>query len=122
VCEASEKDTDDAVAAAKGAFPTWSALSPAQRGCYMKKLAGLIRESHNEMAWLEAMSMGNPVRDYWHAFVAADHFEHYSEVGYDSQGTTSLNTPGFVNMTFRQPYGVASLSNKLFSDRSADDP
>jgi acyl-CoA reductase-like NAD-dependent aldehyde dehydrogenase len=120
VCEASEKDTDDAVAAAKAAFPAWSALSPAQRGTYMKKLAGLIRENRKEMAWLEAMSMGNPVRDYWHADVAAGHFEHYSEVGYDSQGTTSLNTPGFVNMTFRQPYGVASLGNKSLAVRAAD--
>ncbi|ETN46372.1 uncharacterized protein HMPREF1541_00556 [Cyphellophora europaea CBS 101466] len=108
VCEASEKDTDDAVAAAKAAFPAWSALSPTDRGKYMKKLAALLKESHKEMAWLEAMSMGRPVSTYFDAFAAAEQYEHYSEVGYDAQGTSSLNTPGFVNMTFRQPYGVVA--------------
>ena len=74
----------------------------------MKKLAALLKESHKEMAWLEAMSMGRPVSTYFDAFAAAEQYEHYSEVGYDAQGTSSLNTPGFVNMTFRQPYGVVS--------------
>jgi aldehyde dehydrogenase (NAD+) len=110
VCEASEKDTDDAVAAAKAAFPEWSALSPTERGKPMKKLAALLRESHKEMAWLEAMSMGRPVSTYFDAFAAAESFEYYSEVGYDAQGVSSLNTPGFVNMTFRQPYGVVGRS------------
>jgi aldehyde dehydrogenase (NAD+) len=108
VSEASEKDTDDAVAAAKAAFPAWSALSPPERGKYLKKLAGLLRESHKEMSWLEAMSMGRPVSTYFDAFVAAADYEHYSEIGYDAQGTSSLNTPGFVNLTFRQPYGVVA--------------
>jgi len=108
VHEASEHDTDRAVAAAKAAFPEWSALSPKQRGVYFKKLAALVRESFDELAHLEAISMGRPKSNYFDAFACADIFEHYSEAGYEVQGTASLNTPGYVNMTLRQPFGVVA--------------
>jgi aldehyde dehydrogenase (NAD+) len=96
------------VAAAKAAFPAWSALSPAQRGAYAKKLAVLLHQHGKEFARLEAMSMGRPVSTYFENHACADIFDHYAEVGYDVQGVSSLNTPGFVNMTFKQPYGVVA--------------
>ncbi|KAJ5198121.1 uncharacterized protein N7498_007238 [Penicillium cinerascens] len=108
VSEASEDDANAAVAAAKAAFPAWSALSPAERGVYFKKLASLIIESHNELAELEAMSMGRPVSIYFESYAAAETLNHYAESGYQALGTSSLNTPGFVNMTMRQPYGVVA--------------
>ncbi|OAP61596.1 hypothetical protein AYL99_03799 [Fonsecaea erecta] len=108
VYEASEKDTDAAVAAAKAAFPAWSALSPADRGVYLKKLAALLAESGEELARLEALSMGRPVSRYFDNHAAANTFAHYAEAGYEAQGVSSLNTPGFVNMTFKQPYGVVA--------------
>ncbi|KAG9769151.1 aldehyde dehydrogenase, partial [Aureobasidium melanogenum] len=108
VHEASERDTDAAVAAAKAAFPSWSALSPDERGTYLKKLAALLRENGKELAALDAMSMGRPVSTYFDNYTAASSFDHYAEAGYDVQGVTSLNTPGFVNMTFKQPYGVVA--------------
>jgi aldehyde dehydrogenase (NAD+) len=74
----------------------------------MKKLAGLIRESHEELAYLEAISMGRPVKGYFDSEAAASRFEYFAEAGYRAQGSTSLNTPGFVNMTFRQPFGVVA--------------
>lgn len=50
------------------------------------------------------------VSTFFDAFVAADVFEHHAEMGYEVKGETSLNTPGFVNMTFRQPIGpVAAI-------------
>jgi aldehyde dehydrogenase (NAD+) len=108
VSEASEDDTNAAVAAAKAAFPAWSALSPTERGTYFKKLASLILESHDELAELEAMSMGRPVSMYFESYVAAETLNHYAESGFQALGTSSLNTPGFVNMTMRQPYGVVA--------------
>jgi acyl-CoA reductase-like NAD-dependent aldehyde dehydrogenase len=108
VHEASEQDTDRAVAAAKAAFPSWSALSPDQRAGYFKKLAALIRESNDELAALEAASMGKPVGAFFDAYACAAKFDHYAEVGYIVQGTTSVQTPGYLNMTLRQPYGVVA--------------
>lgn len=78
------------------------------RGAYFKKLASLIREHNDELATLEAMSMGIPKSEYFHAFACASIFDHYSEAGYTMQGSTSLNTPGYINMTLRQPYGVVA--------------
>ncbi|KAF2817075.1 aldehyde dehydrogenase [Mytilinidion resinicola] len=108
VYEASEADTNAAVAAAKASFPAWSALSVEQRAVPLKKLAQLIRENHDELASLEAMSMGRPVTHFFDAMEAASRIEHYAEAGYEVQGTTSIQTPGYVNMTFRQPYGVVA--------------
>lgn len=108
VQEASEKDTNEAVAAAKAAQPAWASLSAEQRGVYFKKLAALLREHNDELATLEAMSMGHPKSGFFHAMACASLFDHYSEAGYNMTGETSLNTPGFINMTLREPYGVAA--------------
>lgn len=110
VCEATVDDTNRAVAAAKAAFPSWSNMDPPSRGVYLKKLADLITASASELAQLDAMSMGRPISTYFDPIMCASAFEHYAQAGYDAKGETSLNTPGYVNMTFRQPIGpVAGL-------------
>ncbi|KAH7002492.1 aldehyde dehydrogenase [Ilyonectria destructans] len=108
VPEATEEDANAAVAAAKAAFPAWSALDPAKRGACLKKLAALIREHNDELALLEAISAGRPISGYFDGPAAAGHFEHYAEAWPSIQGQASLNTPGYVTMTLRQPYGVAA--------------
>jgi aldehyde dehydrogenase (NAD+) len=40
--------------------------------------------------------------------MAAEHFAHYAHAGYDTKGTTSLHTKGYLNMTLRQPIGVVA--------------
>ncbi|KAH8799829.1 aldehyde dehydrogenase [Xylogone sp. PMI_703] len=108
VPEASEEDTNAAVAAAKAAFPAWSALSPMHRAQCFKRLAGLMRQSSDEFAYLDAVSMGRPTGRYIDALACAAEFDYYAEAWTTALGTSSLNTPGFVNMTVRQPYGVAA--------------
>ncbi|TKA82999.1 hypothetical protein B0A55_04677 [Friedmanniomyces simplex] len=110
MCEASVEDTNRAVAAAKAAFPSWSNTDPETRGSHLKKLAELIKQSSTELMQLDAMAMGRPVSQYFDAMYTASQFEHYAMMGYEAQGTTSLNTPGFMNMTLRQPIGpVAAI-------------
>ncbi len=76
----------------------------------MTKMANLVKQNANELAQLDAMAMGRPVSSYFDAFACAGYFEHYAQEGFHAIGTTSLNTPGFVNMTFRQPIGpVAAI-------------
>lgn len=72
----------------------------------MKKLAALVRENMEELAVLEALSMGRPVQEFIDGYAFAGTFDHYAESGELVQGTTSVTTPGFINMTIRQPYGV----------------
>ncbi|KAK3938544.1 aldehyde dehydrogenase domain-containing protein [Diplogelasinospora grovesii] len=109
VPEASADDTNRAVSSAKAAFPGWSALDPSVRGSYLGKLAALIRQNNDELAKLEAISMGLPVSSFHHAKSAALQFEHYAEAWPHVQGQASVNTPGHVAMTLRQPYGVVAL-------------
>ncbi|KXT13473.1 hypothetical protein AC579_8623 [Pseudocercospora musae] len=108
VSEASILDTNLAVSVAKSALPAWSTLSLPVRGKYLKTLASLIRSSSTELAELDALSMGRPISTYFDAVRAAEYFEHYAEAAWEVKGESSLNTPGFVNMTLRQPYGVVA--------------
>ncbi len=108
VAEASVDDTNAAVAAAKAAQPAWAKLSPKERGACLKKLAALLRQNGPELARLEALSMGRPVSGYADNLIAAGKFDFYAEAGYNIQGQSSLNTPGFLNVTLRQPFGVVA--------------
>ncbi|KAJ3542071.1 hypothetical protein NM208_g2340 [Fusarium decemcellulare] len=52
--------------------------------------------------------MGRPVSDYIDAAQASISFDHYAEAWSSIQGQSTINTPGYVGFTFRQPYGVAA--------------
>lgn len=108
VAEASVEDVDAAVAAAEAAFPAWSALSPIERGKPLKKMADKVLAGISELANLEALSMGKPVTDFFDGHYAAVNFNYFGEAAW-AQGHTSLNTPGFLNMSLRQPFGVVGI-------------
>jgi aldehyde dehydrogenase (NAD+) len=108
VAEATLDDVNAAVDAAEAAFPAWSALSPAQRGAPSKKLAELIMKEKAELARLDATAMGRPVKFDFDFTYAATQFDYFAEAAYP-QGSTSLNTPGFLNMSLRQPFGVVGV-------------
>lgn len=84
------------------AFPAWSALSPQERGKPLKKLAGLIQGVGADLARLDAISLGRPVDTFIDDRYATTHFNYFAEAAY-GLGTSSLNTPGFLNFSLRQP-------------------
>ncbi|KAL8290152.1 hypothetical protein RQP46_003091 [Phenoliferia psychrophenolica] len=101
------KDVDAAVAAAQAAGPAWSATSAGVKSACLNKLAALIRANVDALGKLEAQSMGVPMSQYpLYAAGAAGALEHFAALTLLKQGITSLNTPGFVNMTLKQPFGV----------------
>ncbi|UPK93189.1 hypothetical protein LCI18_004124 [Fusarium solani-melongenae] len=106
VFEADIADVDAAVAAAKAAFPAWSELPASERGAYLFKLADALEKHLPELAYLDAISMGKPVDNDFVNSMASTQLRYFAGQAYESQGDTSLHTPGFVNLTFRQPYGV----------------
>ena len=81
VSEASSKDVDRAVRAARKAYEgVWSKTKPAERGKYLFRIARLIQERSRELAILESMDGGKPIResrDVDLPLVAA-HFFHYA--------------------------------------------
>ncbi|MEN9922731.1 MAG: hypothetical protein RIS09_245, partial [Actinomycetota bacterium] len=63
IAEAGTEDIDKAVAAAKRAFVTWSALSGSERAKYIYRLARILQERAREFAVLETMNNGKPIRE-----------------------------------------------------------
>jgi len=63
VAEAGKKDVDEAVKAARKAFPKWSALAAKERGKYIFRIARLIQERAREFAVIESMDGGKPIRE-----------------------------------------------------------
>lgn len=60
--EATEKDVDIAVAAARKAFEgEWKKVTPEQRGKYLTKLADLIEKNLDTLAAVEALDNGKAV-------------------------------------------------------------
>jgi aldehyde dehydrogenase (NAD+) len=107
VYEATVSDVDHAVSAAEAAFPAWSALGAGARTQWLNKLGDAIEKRLTDIAYLESICMGKPVNTFTEA-AAMGFWRWYTGKGYDIQGTTSLNSPGFVAMTFRQPFGATA--------------
>lgn len=106
VYEADERDVDLAVDAAEAAFEGWWRIGAFERAEYLYKLADLVDAKNDDMAKIEAVCMGKPVSKYGECKRAAMIIRYYAGLASDIHGETSLSTPGYVNMTLRQPYGV----------------
>jgi len=80
VALAGPEDVDRAVAAARRAFPSWSALPGSERAKYLFRIARIIQERSRELAVLESLDNGKPIketRDVDLPLVAA-HFFYYA--------------------------------------------
>ena len=61
--QAAAEDVDRAVRAARAAFPGWSALPGAERAKYLFRIARIIQERSRELAVLETLDNGKPIRE-----------------------------------------------------------
>jgi len=80
VAEASGKDVDKAVKAARKAFKGWSALTGKERGKYIFRIARLIQERAREFAVIESLDGGKPIKESRDIDIplAANHFFYYA--------------------------------------------
>ncbi|MCA2200233.1 aldehyde dehydrogenase family protein [Streptomyces griseoincarnatus] len=80
VAEASEEDVDRAVRAARKAFEKWSALPGSERAKYLFRIARVIQERSRELAVLETLDNGKPIRETRDADLplVAAHFFYYA--------------------------------------------
>jgi aldehyde dehydrogenase (NAD+) len=79
--EGTSEDVDKAVKAARKAYDkTWSKLSGRERGKYIFRLARMIQERSRELAIVESMDGGKPIRESRDVDVplAAAHFFYYA--------------------------------------------
>jgi aldehyde dehydrogenase (NAD+) len=77
---AGEQDVDAAVGAARAAFEDWRALEPAERGRYLFRIARIIQERSRELAVLESINGGKPIKESRDVDVplTAAHFFYYA--------------------------------------------
>jgi aldehyde dehydrogenase (NAD+) len=81
VCTAGPRDVDRAVAAARRAYDgSWGPMDAAERAKYVFRLARLIQERSRELAVLETLDNGKPIRESRDVDVplAAAHFFYYA--------------------------------------------
>ena len=108
VAMAAAADVDKAVAAATRAFPTWSRMPAADRGRILLKLADLIEANAEDLARLESLDTGHPLRDSRNLDVprTAACFRYFGGMADKFQGETIPVEAGFLNYTLREPVGV----------------
>jgi aldehyde dehydrogenase (NAD+) len=81
VAEAGATDVDKAVKAARQAYDkTWSKMPAAERGKYLYRIARILQEKARELAVIESMDGGKPIRESRDIDVplAAAHFFYYA--------------------------------------------
>ena len=108
VAMAGHADVDKAVAAATKAFPAWSRMAAADRGRILLKLADLIEANAEELARLESLDTGHPLRDSRNLDVprTAACFRYFGGMADKLQGDVVPVEVGFLNYLLREPLGV----------------
>jgi acyl-CoA reductase-like NAD-dependent aldehyde dehydrogenase len=109
VPRAGVEETDAAVARAKGAFPAWRAVAPAERSALLHRLANALEDDLEDLARLEARNAGKPISDARGEMgMVVETFRYYAGAPERNTGRT-IPVAGGVDMTFREPLGVVGL-------------
>jgi len=110
VSEAGPEDVDKAVKAARQAFENgpWKKMSASERGRLIYKLADLMEAHQEELAQLETLDNGKPIRETSNADVplAIDHIRYYAGWATKIMGQTIPVAGNYFNYTRHEPIGV----------------
>lgn len=110
VSEAGKEDVDRAVKAARKAFDEgpWSKMSAANRSRLIYKLADLMEAHKDELAQLDTLDNGKPIRETTNADVplAIEHFRYYAGWATKIVGQTIPVQGKFFTYTRHEPVGV----------------
>ena len=103
-------DVDAAVAAAQAALQgDWGALTAAERGRLLLKTSGLVLAQADELARLEALDVGKPLKQGRADAVAlARYLEFYGGAADKVHGETIPFANGYTAFTLREPHGVTA--------------
>ncbi|WP_299092595.1 aldehyde dehydrogenase family protein [uncultured Metabacillus sp.] len=110
VYESGVEDIDLAVKAARKAFDEgpWSKMSASDRSRLMYKLADLMEENSQELAQLETLDNGKPIRETTNADIplAIEHMRYYAGWSTKIVGQTIPVNGPFFNYTRHEAVGV----------------
>jgi acyl-CoA reductase-like NAD-dependent aldehyde dehydrogenase len=112
VAEAGIEDVDRAVGAARRSFDDhrWADEAPAARKKVLLRLAEAIRANLEELALLESLDVGKPIRDAVRVDVpsAATTFQWYAETIDKVYGEVGPTGPDQLSLITREPIGVVA--------------
>jgi 5-carboxymethyl-2-hydroxymuconic-semialdehyde dehydrogenase len=103
-------EVQHAALAAERAFPAWRALSGAERRALLHKIADAIEARGEEIALVEAVDTGQPIR-----FMAAaakrsaQNFRFFADRAPAARNGLSLPAEQHINYTLRQPLGPVGV-------------
>jgi len=112
VAQSDKADIDKAVAAARRAFEgPWSKFSPRERGAVLYRLADLIEENQEELAALEVLNNGKPIREVRAAdlplvIATFRYFAGWADKIYGETIPVDRAMGNFLCYTKREPVGV----------------
>ncbi|HEY0141915.1 MAG TPA: aldehyde dehydrogenase [Thermoanaerobaculia bacterium] len=109
--DSDRQDVDDAVKAAKAAFPAWSKTPAEQRSRLLLKLADRIEQNLDELARLESEDNGKPVALAKRLDIprAVANFRFFATAILHQSSEAHVTDTTALNYTLRQPIGVAGL-------------
>jgi aldehyde dehydrogenase (NAD+)/betaine-aldehyde dehydrogenase len=110
VARCGEAEIDQAVEAARETYEkTWRRTTPSERARLLHRLAELLRRDHEELARLESLDTGKPLKQARaDATVAARYFEFYANTIESLYGHTIPALADTFTYTVREPYGVTA--------------
>ena len=110
--EAAAGDVERAVRAAHRAFSEgpWARTTPSERGRYLRKLAGLLAASSEELGRIETIDTGKMLKETrWQAKYIAEFYHFYAGAADKVQGATlPIDKPDLLVFTTREPPGVVA--------------
>lgn len=116
---ATAADVDAAVAAARRAFKKWSRTSPVERSKYLFRIARRIQERARELAILETMDGGKPIRESRDVDLplVAQHFFHHAgwcdKLRYAFPGSTDPKPIGVCGQVIPWNFPLLMLAWKI---------
>lgn len=107
--EANAADVEAAVAAARLGFRTWRRMKPLERAELMRQVASVLRANADELALLDALNGGNPVKDMRaDVMYASATIDYCAGLVTEVKGETMPSGNDVINMSVREPYGVVA--------------
>ncbi len=105
----SVEGTDEAVARARGAFPAWRAVAPADRARLLRRFAEAVDSTVEELATLEVSNAGHTIGSArWEAGNVRDVLAYYAAAPERLFGR-QIPVAGGIDVTFKEPMGVVGV-------------
>jgi len=110
VVKGTAEDVDAACQSAQQAFPAWADMSGSERKKILHKLADKIEERAEEIALVESMDCGQPLRFMRQAAVrGAANFRFFADKSPEAKNGLSLHQDAHTNYTIRTPIGPVGV-------------